>query len=212
VTNDVEALPGPEPGQLVRIAIPDEGRATASIISVAPTSLALRLTDRSTLRGVELCGASAALEWVADEGIHRLLGELKEPPYLDEDGLLFIPRSGPQFLGRRRHLRAMLDTPVLLTSDDGERYHGITENLSEGGMLVSGVPEELGIAGATFTFALAPRDCEEPIVGTCVAIRAEEDGRVGFNFDPLPREAADELARIVYEQAAKTLRRPATAA
>ena len=95
MTQDVEALPGPEPGQLVRIAIPDEGRATASITDVAPAALTLRLVDRSTLRGIDLCGLSAALEWVADEGIHRLLGELCEPPYLHEaDCLQFLPRGG----------------------------------------------------------------------------------------------------------------------
>lgn len=212
MTQDVEALPGPEPGQLVRIAIPDEGRATASITEVTPRVLTLRLIDRSSLRGIELAGASVALEWVADQGIHRLLGELCEPPYLHEsDCLDFIPRGGPQFLGRRRHLRTELDTPVLLTGDDGSRYHCTTHNLSEGGMLVSGLPEGLGSPGRSFTFALAPRDCAEPIVGSSVVLRTEDDGRVAFNFDPLPKRSADELARIVYEHAARSLRRPAAA-
>jgi hypothetical protein len=205
------ALPGVRPGQLVRIALPGRDRATASVTYVAGTWLALRLSGPDSRSVEDFHGVRAQVEYVADDGMHRLMGDLEPSPGSPVCTLRFVLRSGPQFLGRREHLRTALTAPVVLTVDrTGQKLRGRTVNVSEGGMLVEDLDGGLPASGSRVRFALAPRSSRHPIVGTAVVMRADSvRSRLAMNFERLPRSTADELARVIFEHehGARALRR-----
>jgi c-di-GMP-binding flagellar brake protein YcgR len=109
--------------------------------------------------------------------------------------------SGAQFLGRRQHIRTVLKAPTVLTDiRTGEKFRGRSLNLSEGGMLVGDLEGTLPGPGSRLKFALAPRECRDAIMGTAIVLRADNHrGVLALNFEEMPRAAADELARVVFE-------------
>src|SRR4051812_33003280 len=114
MATDTAAQPGLAPGQLVRVAVPGRPRATASVTHVTATWLGLRLVGLDGPRPRDLHGERGAVEFMAADGIHRLRGEVCE----DEGGsncIRFVFKTGPQFLGRRDHLRTSLCAPVVVT-------------------------------------------------------------------------------------------------
>jgi hypothetical protein len=201
MATNVEATPWVQPGQLVRIAIPGQERATASITHVTGTWLALRLVGPDSRAMRDFDGARGAVESIGPEGIHRVHGTIEQPGGPSASALRFVLRSGPQLLGRRQYIRATLTAPVVLTVQrTGEKLRGRTVNVSEGGMLVENLGSSLPPLGATVGFALAPRGSREAITGSGMVGRTDEGaGLLAIEFDPLPRETADELARVVFE-------------
>jgi hypothetical protein len=196
------ALPGIRTGQLVRIAIPGGERVTASVSHVSDTWLGLRLSGPGSPAARELYGVRAQLEYMVDDGIHRVVGDLEPADSSSPSALRCVLRSAPQLLGRRQHLRAAMDAPAVLTAErTGEKFRGRTVNVSEGGMLVEGLGSGLPRPGARLRFALAPRDARDAVVGTAVVVRTDVGGggRLALSFERLPRAAADDLARIVFE-------------
>ncbi|MEA2410572.1 MAG: PilZ domain [Thermoleophilaceae bacterium] len=201
MATNVEATPCVQPGQLVRIAIPGQERASASVTHVTATWIALRLVGPDSRAMRDFDGARGAVESIGPEGIHRLHGQVEQPGGPSSHALRFVLRSGPQFLGRREYIRSALTAPVVLTVlDTGEKLRGQSANVSEGGMLVEVHAGALPKEGTTVRFALAPRNSREAITGTASVTRAEAaTGRMALEFQPLPREVADELARVVFE-------------
>lgn len=202
MATNVEATPCVQTGQLVRIAIPGQERATASVTHVTATWIALRLvgTDSRAMRDFD--GARGAVESIGPDGIHRIHGTVEQPGGPSASALRFVLRSAPQLLGRREHIRAALTAPVVLTVErTGEKLRGSSTNVSEGGMLVDGLDSRLPQPGTHVRFALAPRNTREAITGRGEVTRTDEPrGQLAIQFEPLPREAADELARVVFEQ------------
>jgi PilZ domain-containing protein len=195
------AMPGAGPGQLVRIAIPGRERVSASVTHVADTWLSLRMVGHDAPAAKDLHGARATVEYMAHDGMHRLLGDLEQAHGPSNCALRFVLRSGPQFLGRRKHLRTWLAAPVVLTNErTGQKFRGRSLNVSEGGMLVGDLEAGLPGVGTRLKFALAPRESRDPIVGTGTVARVDHfAGRLALEFDRLPRWTADELARVVFE-------------
>jgi c-di-GMP-binding flagellar brake protein YcgR len=138
---------------------------------------------------------------MAEDGIHRIRGELEEAPELSPRSMLFSFSAAAQFLGRRQHMRAALSAPVVVTSErTREKFHGRSLNVSEGGMLVGDLDGALPGPGSRVRFALAARNARDPIFGTAVVLRADNHrGSMALQFDALSREASDELTRIVFE-------------
>jgi hypothetical protein len=194
------AHPGIAPGLLVRIAIPGKERVTASVTHVSDTWLALRLVGLDAPRPRDLHGERGAVEYIAEDGIHRIRGEVEETQ-ATPCSVRFVFSSGTQFLGRREHLRTALSVPVVLTVDrTREKFHGRSMNLSEGGMLVGELSGGLPATGSRVTFALAPRKSRDPIFGNATVRRANTArGTLAIDFEQLSRTAADELARLVFE-------------
>jgi hypothetical protein len=200
MASNVEATPCVQPGQLVRIAIPGQERATASVTHVTATWMALRLVGPDSRAMRDFDGERAAVEAIGPDGIHRIHGTVEQPGGPSAAALRFVLRSGPQFLGRRQYIRAALTAPVVLTVErTGEKFRGRSANVGEGGMLV----EDLGSTpelGAVVRFALAPRESRYAITGTAKVMRTDASrGNLALQFDPLPRDVADELARVVFE-------------
>jgi PilZ domain-containing protein len=197
------APPGLAPGQLVRIAIPGRERATASVTHVTDTWLALRLVGVGSPRPKDLCGAQGAVEFIDDDGIHRIRGEVAPGDGSSASAIRFVLRrgSGAQFLGRRQHIRTALKAPVVLTDEyTRQKFHGRSLNVSEGGMLVGDLSGGLPSAGSRLRFALAPRESRDPIFGTAIVVRADNArGALALDFEPLSRDAASVLARVVFE-------------
>jgi PilZ domain-containing protein len=195
------AMPGAGPGQLVRIAVPGRERVTASVTHVTDTWLSLRLVGYGAPAAKDLHGARATVEYIAHDGMHRLMGDLEEAHGPSTSALRFVLRSGPQFLGRRRHTRTALAAPVVLTNErTAQKFRGRSVNVSEGGILVADLDAGLPGVGARLKFALAPRNSRDPIVGTGVVTRVDHaTGRLALSFEQLPRWTADELARVVFE-------------
>jgi PilZ domain len=200
MATDTAAAPGIAPGELVRVAVPGRPRATASVTHVTATWLGLRLVGLDGPRARDLYGERGAVEFMAADGIHRLRGEVGEVEG-SSTALRFVFRSGPQFLGRRVHLRTSLNAPVVVTVDSTrEKFRGRTMNVSEGGMLVGDLDGNLPGPGTRVRFALAPRNARDPIFGAAVVIRVDKHrGVLAINFENLPRSEADALARLVYE-------------
>ena len=200
MATDTAAQPRIAPGQLVRVAVPGRPRATASVTHVTATWLGLRLAALDGPRPRDLVGERGAVEFMAADGIHRLRGEVSELEGA-ANGIRFLFTRGPQFLGRREHLRTTLNAPVVVTVDSTrEKFRGRSMNVSEGGMLVGDLDGRLPGPGSRVRFALAPRNARDPIFGSAVVIRADHHRGVrAVNFENLPRSAADELARLVYE-------------
>jgi hypothetical protein len=201
MASNVEATPCVQPGQLVRIAIPGQERATASITHVTATWMALRLVGPDSRAMRDLDGERAAVEAIGPDGIHRIHGTVEQPGGPSAAALRFVLRSGPQLLGRRAHIRAALTAPVVLTVQrTGEKFRGRSANVGEGGMLVEDLGSTLPELGAVVRFALAPRESRDAITGTAKVMRTDASrGNLGLQFDPLPRDVADELARVVFE-------------
>lgn len=197
------AKPGLAPGQLVRIAIPGQERATASVTHVTEAWLGLRVVGVGAPRGKDIHGACGAVEYIDDEGIHRLRGQVELGDGSSPSAIRFVLRagSGAQFLGRRQHIRTALKAPVVLTDDrTGQKFPGRSLNVSEGGMLVGDLNGTLPGTGSRLRFALAPRDSRDPIFGTAVVLRSDNHrGSMALNFEQFSREAAGELARVVFE-------------
>jgi hypothetical protein len=201
MATNVEATPCVQPGQLVRIAIPGQERATASVTHVTATWMALRLVGPDSRAVRDLDGQRAAVEAISPDGIHRIHGTLEQPGGPSAAALRFVLHSGPQLLGRREHIRAALTAPVVLTlQGTAEKFRGRSANVSEGGMLVEDLGSSLPELGAVVRFAIAPRDSREAITGTAKVMRTDVSrGLLALQFEPLPREVADELARVVFE-------------
>jgi hypothetical protein len=203
--------PGLWPGLAVRIAIPGKGRANASVTHVTATWLELRLVGVDAPRPKDLHGAHCAVEYMAAGGMHRLRGRIVDAPVEAASGVRIAFTSSPQLLGRREHLRTALEAPVVLTDErTGEKFRGRSLNVSEGGMLVGDLTPALPGTGTRLRFALAPRNARDPIFGAAVVVRCDaERGVLALDFEHLSRAAADDLARIVYEneQEARAARR-----
>jgi len=197
---DTAAQAGLVPGLPVRIAIPGRDRVSATVTHVTATWIAVRL-GLDGPRTHELHGARGAVEYMADDGIHRVRGELEDAPELSARALRFAFSSPDQFLGRRQHMRASLSAPVVVTAEGTrEKFHGRSFNVSEGGMLVGDLDGTLPGPGSRVRFALAPRKERDPIFGTATVLRADNyRGTLALDFDALSRTASDELARIIFE-------------
>jgi catechol 2,3-dioxygenase-like lactoylglutathione lyase family enzyme len=197
------AQPGLAPGQNVRIAIPGQERATAVVTHVTATWLGLRLVGVGAPSAKDLIGARGAVEYMDDDGIHRLRGEVTSGDGSSAGAIRFVPRSGsgPQFLGRRHHIRSSLKAPVVLTDGrTAQKFSGRSSNVSEGGMLVTDLVGTLPGVGSRLKFAIAPRECRDAIFGTAIVLRCDNHrGTLALNFEHMPRAAADELARVVFE-------------
>jgi hypothetical protein len=200
-TNLEATPPCIQAGQLVRIAIPGQDRATASVTHVTATWIALRLVGPDSRAMRDFDGHRGAVEAIGPDGIHRIHGTVEQPGGRSAAALRFVLRSGPQLLGRRSHIRAALTAPVVLTVQrTGEKLRGRSANVGEGGMLVEDLGSSLPALGAPVRFALAPRGSRDAITGTATVIRADVSrGNLALEFDPLPRHVADELARVVFE-------------
>jgi PilZ domain len=197
------AQPGLAPGMPVRIAIPGQERATASVTHVTATWLGLRLVGLGGPRPKDLHGARGAVEYMDESGIHRLRGAVEAGDGSSPSALRFVLRSGSgaQFLGRREHIRTVLRAPVVMTdARTGQKFHGRSLNVSEGGMLVGDLDGSLPGPGSRVKFALAPRGCRDAIFGSAIVLRCDNHrGTLAVNFENMPRGAADELARVVFE-------------
>jgi hypothetical protein len=195
--------PGIAPGLSVRIAIPGRERATASVTHVTATWIGMRLVGVGAPRAIDLIGARGAVEYMDEDGMHRLRGEVEPGDGSSAGAIRFVFRtgSGPQFLGRREHIRSALKAPAVLTDDrTRQKFHGRSLNVSEGGMLVGDLSGPLPGAGSRLKFALAPRGSRDPIFGTAIVLRADNHrGTLAVDFEHMPRAAADELARVVFE-------------
>src|SRR3982750_5038917 len=107
MATNTAAQPGLAPGQQVRIALPGRERVSATVTHVTATWSALRLgLDGPRTR--DLHGQRCAVEYMADDGIHRIRGDIEEAPELSTRSLRFTFSSAPQFLGRRQHMRTSL--------------------------------------------------------------------------------------------------------
>ncbi len=194
---------GLAPGQLVRIAIPGKERATASVTHVTAAWLGLRLVGVGAPRAKDFHGDHGAIEYIDESGIHRLRGEVEPGDGSSASALRFVLRNGtvPQFLGRRQHIRGPLKAPVVLTDErTRQKFHGRSMNVSEGGMLVGDLDGGVPGPGSRLRFALAPRGSRDPIFGTAIVLRRDNHrGTLALNFESMPRAAADELARVIFE-------------
>jgi hypothetical protein len=192
--------PGLEPGQVVRIAVPGRERVSATVSHVTATWIALRL-GLDGPRTIDLHGQRGAVEYMAEDGIHRIRGDLQEAPEMSARSMRFDFCAAAQFLGRRRHVRTALSAPVVITEvRTHEKFNGRSMNVGEGGMLVGDLSGTLPGPGSKVRFALAPRDARDPIFGTAIVLRTDNyRGTLAVNFEPLSRPAADELTRIVFE-------------
>src|SRR3954451_20205199 len=189
MATQTEAQPGLAPGLLVRIAVPGRDRASATVKHVTATWIALRLgLDGPRTR--DLHGERCAVEYMADDGIHRIRGDLEEAPELSTRSLRFTFAAGPQFLGRRRHMRSSLSAPVVLTEErTREKFHGRSMNVGEGGMLVGDLSGALPGPGSTVRFALVPRKERDPIFGTATVLRTDNHrGTLALQFEAMSRE------------------------
>src|SRR3954464_1223761 len=158
MATNVEATPCVQPGQLVRIAIPGQERATASVMHVTATWISLRLVGPDARAMRDFHGERGAVEAIGSDGIHRIHGTVEQPGGPSAAELRFVLRSGPQLLGRREHIRAALMAPVVLTVQrTGEKLRGRSANVGEGGMLVENLGSTLPELVAVVRFALAPR-------------------------------------------------------
>ena len=200
MTAQTAARSGLAPDLQVRIAVPGRERVSATVTHVTATWVAVRLgLDGPRTR--DLHGLRGAVEYMADDGIHRVRGDLQEAPELSPRSLRFDFCAQVQFLGRRNHMRASVSVPVVLTNERNlEKFHGRSLNVSEGGMLVGDLSGKLPGPGSELRFALAPRTARDPIFGTATVLRADNfRGTLALGFVALSREASDELARIVFE-------------
>src|SRR3954453_680559 len=134
MATDTAAQSGPAPGLQVRIAVPGRERVSATVTHATATWVALRLgIDGPRTR--DLHGQRCAVEYMADDGIHRIRGDLEEATELSTRSLRFTFSSAPQFLGRRQHMRTSLSAPVVLTIErTRDKFHGRSMNIGEGGM------------------------------------------------------------------------------
>jgi hypothetical protein len=202
MATNAAALPGLAPGMPVRIAVPGHERASACVTQVTATWLGLRLVGVGGPRAKEFHDARGAVEYIDEGGIHRLRGQLAPGDGSSAGALRFVLRagSGPQFLGRREHIRTIMRVPTVITDRSGQKFRGRSLNVSEGGMLVADLVGTLPGPGSRVRFALAPRECRDAICGTAIVLRCDNHrGTLALNFEQLPREAADELARVVFE-------------
>jgi hypothetical protein len=200
---EAASLPGLAPGMPVRIAIPGQERASACVTHVTATWLGLRIVGVGGPRAVDLHGARGAVEYMDEAGIHRLRGEIALGDGSSAGAIRFVLRagSGAQFLGRRQHIRTVMRVPTVITAiRSGEKFRGRSMNLSEGGMLVADLVGTLPGPGSRVKFALAPRECRDAICGTATVLRCDNHrGTLALSFEEMPREATDELARVVFE-------------
>jgi hypothetical protein len=177
-------------------------RVSAIVTHTTAAWVALRLVGVGGPRPKDLIGARGAVEFMDDAGIHRLRGEVQAGDG-SASSVRFVLRtgSGPQFLGRREHIRTVLRAPVVVTYDrTGQKFCGRSLNVSEGGMLVGDLSGTLPGPGSRVKFALAPRECRDPIFGTAIVLRCDNHrGTLAVDFEHMPRAAADELARVVFE-------------
>ena len=200
MATEIAPQPGLEPGQVVRIAVPGRERVSATVSHVTATWIALRL-GLDGPRTIDLHGQRGAVEYMAEDGIHRIRGDLQDAPEMSARSMRFDFCGAVQFLGRRRHVRTALSAPVVITDvRTREKFHGRSMNVGEGGMLVGDLSGTLPGPGSKVRFALAPRDARDPIFGTAIVLRTDNyRGTLAVNFEPLSRSAADELTRIVFE-------------
>lgn len=197
-----EALPGPRPGQLIRVHGCNQRRVTAQVVHIAPRSIQLRLMqgDADTVR--ELVEAqTVAAEFISAGTMHRLFGRVHLYTGADGTSLFLIPRGGTQVLGRRKHLRTELEAVVVLQNRaTDERIEGWAVNVSVGGMLVDRLSSPV-VEDRIYGFSIVPSGAAESITGTARVVRLESDKRAALKVQVLSHPSVDELARFLFEEA-----------
>ena len=192
----------PQIAEAVRIAAPGLDRISAEVAEGGFGWLGLRVVD-SCAPVARLFGSDAAIEYIRDEGMYRLLGRI-EPA----DGvwagspLRFVATTAPHLLDRREHIRAEAELLVVLAEFEGaKRTLGRTRDISGGGMLVAAMGPPLP-PGYRLRFSLVVPGSARMVNGRCRAIRVTPDGDVAFAFEGLKPESVDALTRFAYEHTA----------
>jgi hypothetical protein len=171
------------------------------VVHVGAGWLGLRLIGVGALRAKDLKGVRGAVYYMDDDGMSLVRGHVEPGNGSSASTFRFAITGRPEFLGRREHIRSALRAPVVLTDDGtGQKFQGRSVDVSEGGMLVGNLSGNLPGPEARLSFALAPRDSRDPIFGTAIVVRSDNRRAVlALKFEDMPREAADELARVVFE-------------
>src|SRR3954471_4650962 len=99
MATETAAQPGLAPGLPVRIAVPGKERVSATVSHVTAAWIAVRL-GLDGPRPRDLHGERCAVEYMGDDGIHRIRGDLEEAPELSTRTLRFTFCAAAQFLGR----------------------------------------------------------------------------------------------------------------
>src|SRR2546423_5668043 len=100
----------PQIAEAVRIAASGLDRISAEVAEGGSGWLGLRVIDCSSAAVGRLFGSDAAIEYIRDEGMYRLLGRI-EPLVGVWAGspLRFVATTAPHLLDRREHIRAEAD-------------------------------------------------------------------------------------------------------
>jgi c-di-GMP-binding flagellar brake protein YcgR len=190
-----------QPGQHVRLTLPELGGLAAQVVEVAPDYLvmALFLNGRDAPSAIEY--ADVALEYTAARGLYRTRGTVR----FDVGGveiLRFVPHGDPELIQRRGFARVSVSVPVSVRDDVGGELELQSIDLSGSGVRLARPPRGVDgpEPGASVWLSIFISEEQEPIDARGAVLRELGDGSLGVHFDFILDQDRERLVRFLFER------------
>jgi c-di-GMP-binding flagellar brake protein YcgR len=191
-----------EPGQHVRLAVPELGGVSGQVLEVGDGQMiiALFLNGQGLPAAIEYPGVT--LEYTAVRGLYRRLGTVR----FDIGGvetIRFVAEGEAELVQRRGYARVDVTVPVTVKPGGVDQPFEVESvNLSGSGALLARPP--LGAPpldeGTRISLEISISDDEEPIEATGTVLRTLDDGSKGLHFDYITDGHRDRLVRFLFER------------
>ena len=188
----------PAVGRQVTLTVPGVEEISAKVIGRGEGFTDLKLVSRPRTPLATLQHTQVFLEFVTDDGMWRMLGEVTLHATEAGEAVHFAHQGRTQLLQRRAHVRTDCIAAMIVTSEGGRPHRCMTLNLSGGGVLIrglSGVAENDEVAFDLRLDLLPAR-----IQGRCRIVRFTPEGFCGVQFTEIDEGERDRLVRFAYQR------------
>ena len=191
-----------QPGQHVRLELPEVGGVSGQVLDVRDDELfvSLFLNGHGTPSALEY--PAVVMEYTGVRGLYRRLGTA----HFDVGGvdtIRFVPEADAELLQRRSYARVEVAVPVKFRVNEIEPAVEVESiNLSGSGVLVARMPlggPELD-EGMKIWLEISISDDDEPIQAWGTVLRTLDDGSKGFHFDEISESHRERLVHFLFER------------
>jgi c-di-GMP-binding flagellar brake protein YcgR len=198
MTPDAPKTAIPAVGRQVTLAIPGVEELPAKVVGRGEGFTDLTLVGRPRTPLATLQHTQVYLEFVTDDGMWRMLGEVTLHATDEGEAIHFAHQGRTQLLQRRAHVRTDCIAAMIITADGGRPLKCMTLNLSGGGVLLRGVTG--AEVGDEVAFDLRLDLLPARIQGRCRIVRQTPDGCYGVQFTEMDEGERDRLVRFAYQR------------
>jgi c-di-GMP-binding flagellar brake protein YcgR len=193
-----EKTASPPLNRLATLAIPGLEELSVKVARKGEGFTELQLVQRPQNPLSVLERSQGLLEFVTEDGMFRMLGELRLQAGEHGEIIHFEHQGRVQLLQRRAHVRTDCIAMVVMTAEGGTPRRGMTLNLSGGGLLLRGLT---GVeVGDELAFDLRLDLLPARIQGRCRVVRITPDGFHGVQFTEIDESERDRIVRFAFQR------------